>query len=266
MPIPFNIRNTGEKNQILYSDLQKAANGSEGDDFEPGSTFNGMLQDAVNSVKTCQMPSEDPSSLDKSQIELMLKRIELRMNGQLLKMMSGETEENSTRFFEGMYDIFPGYAPSMTLNRETTTALPKEPASDMPSDNPSLNRNYDDLIEKASATYGVDARLIKSVIKVESNFNANSTSPKGAMGLMQLMPATAKDLGVKNSYNPEENVMAGTRYLKGLLDRYHGNVPLALAAYNWGMGNVEKNPEKMPLETRNYVSRITANYSRQTDV
>jgi len=196
----------------------------------------------------------------------MLKRIELRMNGQLLKMMSGETEENSTRFYEGMYDILPGYAPGMALNRGTTTALPKEPASDRPSEVPSVNRNYDDLIEKASATYGVDAQLIKSVIKVESNFNANSTSPKGAMGLMQLMPATAKDLGVKNSYNPEENVMAGTRYLKGLLDRYHGNVRLALAAYNWGMGNVEKNPEKMPLETRNYVSRITANYSRQTDV
>jgi soluble lytic murein transglycosylase-like protein len=78
---------------------------------------------------------------------------------------------------------------------------------------------------------------------------------------MQLMPDTAKDLGVKDCYNPVENVMAGTRYLKSLLDRYEGNVELTLAAYNWGMGNVERHPEKLPKETREYIARVKT-YSR----
>ncbi len=185
------------------------------------------------------------------------------MNSQLLRMMSGETENDSTaEIFDGMYGLFSGYASKRSVDHEESMPFPKDEMLDTSS----LGGNYDDLIQKASQTYGVDAQLIKSVIKVESNFKANSTSPKGAMGLMQLMPATAKDLGVKNSYNPEENIMAGTRYLKGLLNRYDGNVNLALAAYNWGMGNVEKNPEKMPMETRNYVSRVTAHYSKATEV
>jgi soluble lytic murein transglycosylase-like protein len=115
---------------------------------------------------------------------------------------------------------------------------------------------YEPIIRDASKAYGVEPELIRAVIRAESNFRNESTSPKGAMGLMQLMPATAKDLGVRDAYDPRENIMGGTRYLKGLLDRYRGDVPTALAAYNWGMGNVERNPEKLPRETRVYIDRI----------
>ena len=117
-------------------------------------------------------------------------------------------------------------------------------------------RQYEPIIRQASETYGVDAGLIRAVIRAESNFRNESTSPKGAMGLMQIMPATAKDLGIRDAYDPQENIMGGTRYLKGLLDRYRGDVPTALAAYNWGMGNVDRRPENLPRETRVYISRI----------
>lgn len=116
---------------------------------------------------------------------------------------------------------------------------------------------YEAIIQKASQRYGVDADLIRSVIEVESSFDPKAVSPVGAMGMMQLMPGTAKDLGVKNPFNAEENIMGGTAYLSGLLERYNGNVRSTLAAYNWGMGNLErKSMAAMPGETRNYVSRI----------
>jgi soluble lytic murein transglycosylase-like protein len=106
----------------------------------------------------------------------------------------------------------------------------------------------------------VDSSLIRSVIQAESGFDPDATSPKGAMGLMQLMPDTARGLGVTDAYAPEQNIMAGTRYLKYLLDRYNGDVPLALAAYNWGMGNVERGTGRYPEETREYISRIMKSY------
>jgi hypothetical protein len=119
---------------------------------------------------------------------------------------------------------------------------------------------YEEVIDYASKTYGVDPDLVKAVIRAESSYNPESTSAKGAMGLMQLMPETAKDLGVNDPYDPAENIMGGTRYLKGLLDRFGNNRNLALAAYNWGMGNVERKPDRMPQETRTYVARVNQYY------
>ena len=118
------------------------------------------------------------------------------------------------------------------------------------------SHNIENVIDEASKKYKVDSELIRSVIRAESDFNPDCTSSKGAMGLMQLMPETAKDLGVKRPYDISENVMGGTNYLKTLLDRYEGNTDLALAAYNWGMGNLERNPENLPRETRDYVAKI----------
>ena len=122
-------------------------------------------------------------------------------------------------------------------------------------------REIDTAIEKAAARHNVDANLVRALVKVESNFNPNAVSRKGAMGLMQLMPATARQLKVTNPFNPEENVDAGVRHLKQLLESYGGDVRLSLAAYNAGSGAVTRN-RGIPRygETQNYVKRITSLY------
>ncbi|KIY20613.1 lytic transglycosylase domain-containing protein [Mesobacillus subterraneus] len=124
------------------------------------------------------------------------------------------------------------------------------------------NANFDGLIDQAAAMFSVPAKLIKSVIQKESNFNPNAVSHAGASGLMQLMPATARDLGVKNIFDPAENIQGGAKYLKQLLDKYDYQVDLALAAYNAGPGNVDKYGGIPPFkETENYVRQITDIYS-----
>jgi soluble lytic murein transglycosylase-like protein len=118
---------------------------------------------------------------------------------------------------------------------------------------------YEDMIAEQSDLHGVDANLVRAVIQAESAFNPRAVSVKGAMGLMQLMPQTAKDYGVLDAFNPSQNIRAGVAYLKSLLVKYSQNVELALAAYNAGPGAVKKYGGTVPpyRETRKYVEKIT---------
>jgi soluble lytic murein transglycosylase-like protein len=131
---------------------------------------------------------------------------------------------------------------------------------------------FDALIEEHARLQGIRTDLVRAVVQVESGFNPRALSPKGAMGLMQLMPDTARQLGVVNPYNPEENIRGGVQYLRQLLDRY-GSEQLALAAYNAGPGAVDRYGVAVPpyRETRNYVAKIgqisgTSTRARRTKI
>lgn len=121
--------------------------------------------------------------------------------------------------------------------------------------------NLEEYFKEASETYGVDINLLKAIAKQESNFNPSATSSAGAMGVMQLMPSTAKGLGVTNAYDAQQNIMGGAKLMAQNLKKYNGDVSLALAAYNAGGGNVDKYGGIPPFkETQNYVKKVLGYY------
>ena len=130
---------------------------------------------------------------------------------------------------------------------------------------PSYSRNknaFDHIIKQAAAQHGISEGLIKAVMHTESGFNVNARSPVGAQGLMQLMPATARRFNVSNAYDPQQNIMAGAKYLSWLMKRFNGNTSLVLASYNAGEGNVAKYGGIPPFkETQDYVRRVSSRYS-----
>ncbi|MFH1148678.1 MAG: lytic transglycosylase domain-containing protein [Pseudomonadota bacterium] len=209
---------------------------------KPGQGF-----DFETVLKTCMEGEKtEPNSLDQLRINLLSRAIDA--------LLSENTSDDSGAF---RFSCIP--------------SLASAPASDPPGETPvvsnkaqTTSQNFEPVVEEAAAKYGVDPKLVKAVIAAESGGNPCAVSPVGAQGLMQLMPSTGADLGVKNPFDPVQNIMAGTRYLRTLIDRYHGNTRLALAAYNWGMGNLEKRPESLPKETRAYIARVERNYNSTT--
>jgi soluble lytic murein transglycosylase-like protein len=169
--------------------------------------------------------------------------------------LTSDIEQSDTRSSQLPWQLFQQTTGTQLSHLQSTLSGTSHSA-----DASDANNQYDTIIQNASAKYGVDASLIKAVIQQESGFNNSAKSAVGALGLMQLMPATAESLGVLDPFSPSQNIDGGTKYLKQLLDRYSGNVELALAAYNAGPGAVDKYGGVPPYaETKHYVQSILRN-------
>lgn len=203
--------------------------------------FNDIFKERTNALKECEIPCVGEELL------MRLRTIVQRhINDHLLRVL---IEQYGRERIDHSKSEAQHYGEALTISKGNNASNDKNSSFHF--------RDWiDAIISDASKKYDVNAELIRAVIKTESDFNTTSISGKGAMGLMQLMPETAKDMGVENAFDPRENIMGGTRYLKILLDRYGGDVDVALSAYNWGMGNVEKNPERMPEETKSYIVKV----------
>ena len=175
------------------------------------------------------------------------------------------TDENGVMHFSnvsvGTSKKYKKIRTAAYTNQQTTTASRSAARSRKLLSSSNFPSTYVDTINTACNRHGVDPALVHALVKVESDFNPYALSRKGAMGLMQLMPQTALDMNVGNSFNPHENIDGGVKYLRYLIDRYEGNLSLALAAYNSGETAVRKWGTIPPYrETQNYVQRILRIY------
>ena len=236
----------------------------------PDNIFETALQQAAQRLADAKPPSE----LAKQRLEAVRTIAQMQimsLNETLIGALGGQGSSGS-----GLGES-RGTSSTMAILMQVLSLLPQQPAAEQPrqsSDAPKAEASkepldpadHNQIIEWAAEATGLDPNLVRAVVKTESNFDAQAVSKSGAMGLMQLMPETASDLGVGDPFDPVENVFGGTRYLADMLSRYSGNLDKALAAYNWGPGNLDRNLSSasgfMPDETRNYI-RIVNHYYDQ---
>jgi len=246
MSIPSTIFNINNKETRLSRVMQTLNKGI--------TPFHTLL---TNTIKGMDSKGDLPDVVkppDRQQLAQLIEIVQNQMNDQFVRAFTDDEDRGRSHGFQA------DWIHTQTMAEQLAALASGFQRRQEPKGEEPQMAYLDRIINHASKKWDVDPDLTKAVIRAESDFDVHCTSSKGAMGLMQLMPETAKELGVKDSYDPVENVMGGTRYLKSLLDRYENNVSLALAAYNWGMGNLERNPGKLPGETRNYITRVHTYY------
>ncbi len=213
---------------MMLKSMTKSANGLSGDNGFGGDYFDTIFQNELASM--------------------ISKNHNLGVAGILYKKLTGESMDSNTKV-EQMQPLNIGINPKLEFNNNP----PISPSSQ------SLNRlnRYEGIINSASEQYGVNKNLIKSVILTESAANEKAVSSAKAKGLMQLIDSTASQMGVSNVWDPQQNIFAGTKYLSQMLQKFNGNINLALASYNAGPENVQKYGGIPPFEeTQNYVKRV----------
>ncbi|WP_431029249.1 lytic transglycosylase domain-containing protein [Lysinibacillus sp. LZ02] len=199
------------------------------------------------------------SSAFSSLIEELLASASTEQSSQLSNLLGSVSESSAEQknvanylqslIYEGQLNVPQSVLEALSVSTPTTSVG-------------ASHTNYKEVIEAAAAKYNIPTKLIESVIKQESGFKPNAISSAGAIGLMQLMPSTAKFLGVTDATDPTQNIMGGTKYLRQMLDKFNGDISLALAAYNAGPGNVSKYNGIPPFkETQNYVKKILNSYN-----
>ena len=193
------------------------------------------------------------------QAESLLKLAKLQM----LNGLFADDESSSRDLFDGFG--LDSFAASSGGRSQQVARIYRQMEPTLREDKTVGRTDIERMIDQIAEQVSLAPELIRSVVAAESDFQPQAVSPAGAQGLMQLMPETAQDLGVEDCFDPQQNLLAGSRYLKQLFDKYDGDLDKTLAAYNWGQGNVDRmGLEQMPEETRNYLAKVKGTLAGNT--